>query len=270
MTSLRAWAKHNQTRLMDIRHSVLRERFVRMREGSHGEHRIVLLINASLSASPLRIVIRFVSQHPRTPASKTERPFATHAGGGSRHVILAYLSGLIVALLVGSLGGIKGSAERMTRWDQRLVLPPHRLLKKVGPRIRESTALTSRRMTRDSRASNKEDLGGTARAELNVPTIFRAVHRFFVIHQAVTSFSGLFDALFPGWDESRSGMIGWDTRVAGWRLTEFDSSAVDHAIPFLHPTLVHFPALWQSKQPGVVSSQLLSPPSYHLTRHYPS
>ncbi|KAJ7578877.1 hypothetical protein C8J56DRAFT_897851 [Mycena floridula] len=39
---------------------------------------------SSLSASPLRIVIRFASQYPRTHASKTERPFAAHACGRMR------------------------------------------------------------------------------------------------------------------------------------------------------------------------------------------
>ncbi|KAJ7578799.1 hypothetical protein C8J56DRAFT_1030695 [Mycena floridula] len=38
----------------------------------------------SLSASPLRIVIRFASQHPRTRTSKTERSFAAHAHGRMR------------------------------------------------------------------------------------------------------------------------------------------------------------------------------------------
>ncbi|KAJ7578780.1 hypothetical protein C8J56DRAFT_1170087 [Mycena floridula] len=51
MTSSRAWAEHNRRRLSDIRDQKCRERFARMKEGSHGEHGIILLI-----------IVRFATQ----------------------------------------------------------------------------------------------------------------------------------------------------------------------------------------------------------------
>ncbi|KAJ7572716.1 hypothetical protein C8J56DRAFT_1034903 [Mycena floridula] len=81
MSLIRTWAKHNQRRLTDIRHSDFQRKICENEEKG-------LMVNTESYCSPLsallRIAIRFTSQHPRTRASRTEYPFAAHARGRMR------------------------------------------------------------------------------------------------------------------------------------------------------------------------------------------
>ncbi|KAJ7578908.1 hypothetical protein C8J56DRAFT_1030758 [Mycena floridula] len=79
LSLVRTWVKRNQRHLTDIQHSDFQRKICENEEKG-------LMVNtesycSSLSASPLRIVIRFASQHPRTRVSC---PFAARARGRMR------------------------------------------------------------------------------------------------------------------------------------------------------------------------------------------
>ncbi|KAJ7578829.1 hypothetical protein C8J56DRAFT_897804 [Mycena floridula] len=291
---------------------VQRFSFVRMKRKG-------LMVNTELYCSPLsallRIAIRFVSQHPRTRASRTEHPFAAHARGRMRSAATRLdcsqvgagmpPRAILLAQLKDWFCGIK-SFLCVTRFTDTMIPSVCAPSNAHGITASKEQSWSSKRGSHNNR--NLHHSLKLLRSSSS-PILVTVSSRRRKLYQGKDSFrvtendeaqhiySAFFDSmtvslLEPPVNLSTSGSPSWspcswmnmssllarlgslarlksmptsEEGIEGRAVPCSRSCEVDLAILFLHPTLVHFPSLWSLKQPGAVSSQLPSPPSYHLT-----
>ncbi|KAJ7572689.1 hypothetical protein C8J56DRAFT_1034889 [Mycena floridula] len=205
-TSLvRTWAKHNQTRLTDIRHSDFQRMICENEEkGSHGEHGIVLLIIvrfATQNCHPFRIsaskdpcIMPFCRSRARWEQACRGVPFLCSEGCASIPITLCRFDGLAVKIMPWLIRGFTRSTDKTT--------PSRHFLKLCGRRpLLALYSSTSETMTRERRAFNEEDWEGTTRAKLvqMAPALFSHPDGFF-LREKISSFYWLDDkALAAYW-----------------------------------------------------------------------